>query len=188
MLLHHRANPADHKQYACHDLSIRNKRQKSHLLSQNVFLQSIIYPSEKKIHWNKQHFGMSESRVLPTLSSSSRETAVKKIDCKTVHIFAYSSTREQSNKRSQTRLKTGDTNFTLQNQSAVKGQKESILLSRVEGRGKMDSVKSLGFVCSPSFFSLYAACRLFSRGVIFTRARVLLALLSLRKNGGLLVV
>ena len=31
-------------------------------------------------------------------------------------------------------------------------------------------------------------CRLFSRGVIFTRARVSLALLSLRKNGGLLVV
>ena len=30
-------------------------------------------------------------------------------------------------------------------------------------------------------------CRLFSRGVIFTRARVFLALLSLRKNGGLLV-
>ena len=39
-----------------------------------------------------------------------------------------------------------------------------------------------------SFFSLPAACRLFSRGLIFTRARVLLALLSLRKNGGLLVV
>ena len=37
-------------------------------------------------------------------------------------------------------------------------------------------------------FSLPAACRLFSRGVIFTRARVSLALLSLRKNGGLLVV
>ena len=36
--------------------------------------------------------------------------------------------------------------------------------------------------------SLPAACRLFSRGVIFTRARVSLALLSLRKNGGLLVV
>ena len=33
-----------------------------------------------------------------------------------------------------------------------------------------------------------AACRLFLRGVIFTRARVSLALLSLRKNGGLLVV
>ena len=32
------------------------------------------------------------------------------------------------------------------------------------------------------------ACRLFSRGVIFTRARVSLALLSLRKNGGLVVV
>ena len=49
-------------------------------------------------------------------------------------------------------------------------------------------VKNLGFVCSPSFFSLPAACRLFSRGVIFTWARVSLALLSLRKNGGLLVV
>ena len=32
------------------------------------------------------------------------------------------------------------------------------------------------------------ACRVFSREVIFTRARVSLALLSLRKNGGLLVV
>ena len=39
-----------------------------------------------------------------------------------------------------------------------------------------------------SFFSLPAACHLFSRGMIFTRARVSLALLSLRKNGGLLVV
>ena len=37
-------------------------------------------------------------------------------------------------------------------------------------------------------FSLPAACRLFSRGVIFTRERVSLALLSLRKIGGLLVV
>ena len=48
--------------------------------------------------------------------------------------------------------------------------------------------KSLGFVCSPSFFSLPATCCLFSRGVIFTPARVSLTLLSLRKNGGLLVV
>ena len=39
-----------------------------------------------------------------------------------------------------------------------------------------------------SFFSLPVACRLFSRGVIFTRVRVSHALLSLRKNGGLLVV
>ena len=30
----------------------------SHVLSQNVFVQSIIYQSEKTIHWNKQHFGM----------------------------------------------------------------------------------------------------------------------------------
>ena len=39
-----------------------------------------------------------------------------------------------------------------------------------------------------SLFSLPAACRLFSHGLIFTRAHVLLALLSLRKNGRLLVV
>ena len=38
------------------------------------------------------------------------------------------------------------------------------------------------------FFSLPATCRLFLRGVIFTRVRVSLSLLSLRKNGGLLVV
>ena len=30
----------------------------SHLLSQKVFLRSIIYPSEKTIHRKKQHFGM----------------------------------------------------------------------------------------------------------------------------------
>ena len=35
-----------------------------------------------------------------------------------------------------------------------------------------------------TFFSLPAACRLFSREVIFTRARVPLALPFLRKNGG----
>ena len=63
----------------------------------------------------------------------------------------------------------GDTNFALQ-------------------IGRPWRVKSLGFVCSPSFFSLPAACRIFSRGVIFTHAGVSLALQSLRKNGGLLVV
>ena len=39
-----------------------------------------------------------------------------------------------------------------------------------------------------SFFSLPAASRFFSRGVIFTCARVSLALLSLRTNGGLFVI
>ena len=50
------------------DLSVWNKRQKSHSLSQNVFLPSIIYLSEeKKIQWNKQHFGkrLKTSHVLP---------------------------------------------------------------------------------------------------------------------------
>ena len=36
--------------------------------------------------------------------------------------------------------------------------------------------------------STHATCSLFSRGLVFTRTRVLLALLSLRKNGGLLIV
>ena len=35
-----------------------------------------------------------------------RNSCYCNLDCKTVHIFAYSSTREQSNKRSGTRLKT----------------------------------------------------------------------------------
>ena len=48
--------------------------------------------------------------------------------------------------------------------------------------------KSLGFVCSPSFFSLPTARRLFLCGVIFTGSCISLALLYLRKNGGLLVV
>ena len=43
---------------------------------------------------------------------------------------------------------------------------------------------SLLTTSSPSFFLKDSkVCRLFSRGVIFTRARVSLALLSLRKNG-----
>ena len=51
----------------CHDLSVWNKRQNSHLLSQNVFFRGIIYPPEpEKCHWNKQHFSMRPSRVLPT--------------------------------------------------------------------------------------------------------------------------
>ena len=50
--------------------------------------------------------------------------------------------------------------------------------------------KSLGFVCSPSFFSLPTASRLSGRGggMIFTHARVSLPLLSLRKTKGLLVL
>ena len=35
-------------QYACNDLSVSNKQEKSHVFSQNIFLQSIIYPSEKR--------------------------------------------------------------------------------------------------------------------------------------------
>ena len=44
-------------------------------------------------------------KVLP-LSVIFPRRAIGAIDCKTVRIFAYSSTREYSNKRSATRLKT----------------------------------------------------------------------------------
>ena len=54
----------------------------------------------------------------------------------------------------------------------------------------VDDFKITAYVIQicPLDVTVYAACRLFSRGVIFTCARVSLALLSLRKNGGLLVV
>ena len=51
----------------CQDLLLWNKRQKSHLPIQIVFLQSIIYPPGKKIHWNKQHLGIIVLCCLPTL-------------------------------------------------------------------------------------------------------------------------
>ena len=52
------------------------------------------------------------------LSAEKVLVMMTKVDCKTVRIFAYSSTREQSNKRSGTRLKTesetwGETLFFL---------------------------------------------------------------------------
>ena len=52
----------------------------------------------------------------------------------------------------------------------------------------MHKFKAWALSVVPHFSLSGAACRLFSRGVIFTRVRVSLALLSLRKNGGLLVV
>ena len=46
-----------------HEISGKN----SHLLSQKVFVRSIIYPSEKTIHWNKHHFGMGYRTPPPPL-------------------------------------------------------------------------------------------------------------------------
>ena len=51
-----------------------------------------------------------------------------------------------------------------------------------------DTLSSPPFFHSERNASGRENCRLFSRGMIFTRARVSLALLSRRKNGGLLVV
>ena len=53
-------------QYACNDLSVWNKGQKSHSLSQNFFLQSIIYPPEKKFFGTSSILAWGKSHVLPT--------------------------------------------------------------------------------------------------------------------------
>ena len=54
------------------------KQQKSHLLSQNVFLQSIIYPSEEKNTWEQAAFWHEAKTVcyLSTPSLSLRKNGV----------------------------------------------------------------------------------------------------------------
>ena len=70
----------EENQYACHNLSVWNKQQKSHLISQNVFPQSIIYPSEKKkkIIGTSSIFVWGKSRVLPTDPLFTPKTSLKK--------------------------------------------------------------------------------------------------------------
>ena len=51
---------------ACHDLSVWKRRQKSYLLSQNVFFRGIIYPPEKKFIGTSSILAWGKSRVLPT--------------------------------------------------------------------------------------------------------------------------
>ena len=51
---------------ACHDLSVWNKRQKSHLLSQNVFLQRYNLPARDKFIRTSSILAWGKSRVLPT--------------------------------------------------------------------------------------------------------------------------
>ena len=49
--------------YVCHDLSVWNKRLKSHLLSENVEPSRASTQQRKKTYWNKQHFAWGKSRV-----------------------------------------------------------------------------------------------------------------------------
>ena len=77
----------------------------------------------------------------------------------------------------------------------IKGSYQSIktyLATRFHSRLRVVPHFSSGIVerakLKRAWKSPHAAFRLFSRGVIFTRTRVSLALVSLRKNGGLLVV
>ena len=73
MLLHKRADHADQKQQP-QKINMRvttsqvwNKRQKSNLLSQNIFVQSIVYPTEKnKFIGTSSILDWGKSRVLPT--------------------------------------------------------------------------------------------------------------------------
>ena len=60
----------------CHDLSVWNKRQKSHFLSKKVEPSSIIYLSEEKTHWSKQHFGTHEVKVVPQQRWTSRNVGL----------------------------------------------------------------------------------------------------------------
>ena len=56
---------------------------------------------------NEQNCRKPNCKVLPVGGNIESEFRLKaSVDCKTVRIFAYSSTREQSNKRSGTKLKT----------------------------------------------------------------------------------
>ena len=48
---------------------------------------------------------ITENQVTLFLRNRTLSRSADYVVCKTVHIFAYSSTREQSNKRSRTRLK-----------------------------------------------------------------------------------
>ena len=65
---------------------------------------------------------------------------------------------------------------------------EAPLVPRVCGVRTTHEVKRLGFVCSILIFLSPRRVSLFSCGVIFTCARISLALLSLRENERLLVV
>ena len=74
-----------------HEISGKN----SHLLSQKVFLRSIIYQSEKKNHWNKHHFGMRyRPHPLTFMPRRSNLTDYSKITNNRTHIYSH---REDSN-------------------------------------------------------------------------------------------
>ena len=133
MLLHQRANHT----------TMNNNRRKlicvSHPLSkisfaratQNIFLQSIIYPSDKKNSLEQAAFWLEVkvvcclSTLLFTPASSSCETAAKKIrniPCSLLMTRAMTAQWEKESYWMHLIDLEGDTNFTVQNQSAVKGQ------------------------------------------------------------------
>ena len=161
--------------------TVWNKRQKSHLLSQNVFLQGTIYPSEKK----------------KIIGTSNILAWVKVVCCLHYQVLHAKQPWRKLVSGFSFACNKYPPQFT-DDKSNDSSMREGIPLDVLNwfGRGyelhtpKSVGVKGqeLGLCISPSFFSLPAACRLSSCGEIFTRTRISLALLSLRKNGGLLIV
>ena len=89
--------------------AIRTSRSISVLFDKKVFSFGFIgTPLNAWLRGNmiEAHFTLTKRQTSIEKRTKPPSSPIYQLDCKTVHIFAYSSTREQSNKRSGTRLKT----------------------------------------------------------------------------------
>ena len=89
--------------------TIRTSRSISFLFDKKVFSFGFIgTPLNAWLRGNmiEAHFTLTKRQTSIEKRTKPPSSPIYQLDCKTVHIFAYSSTREQSNKRSGTRLKT----------------------------------------------------------------------------------
>ena len=89
--------------------TIRTSRRISVLFDKKVFSFGFIgTPLNAWLRGNmiEAHFTLTKRQTSTEKRTKPPSSPIYQLDCKTVHIFAYSSTREQSNKRSGTRLKT----------------------------------------------------------------------------------
>ena len=89
--------------------TIRTARSISVLFDKKVFSFGFIgTPLNAWLRGNmiEAHFTLTKRQTSIEKRTKPPSSPIYQLDCKTVHIFAYSSTREQSNKRSGTRLKT----------------------------------------------------------------------------------
>ena len=87
--------------------TIRTSRSVSVLFDKKVFSFGFIgTPLNAWLRGNmiEAHFTLTKRQTSTEKRTKPPSSPICQLDCKTVHIFAYSSTREQSNKRSGTRL------------------------------------------------------------------------------------